>query len=341
MPRLAIIGLGLIGGSLGLALKAAKLDGLEIVGYDREWGVGGRAKRQGAIDREARSAEEAAEGAAVIVVATPISQVKQTLQEIAPALGEGAVVTDTASTKRDVLRWAQEVLPETASFVGGHPIAGKEQSGLDAAEATLFQGRPWAIVPSVRASEGAVRAVENLARTAGAKPMFIDAEEHDSYMAAVSHLPLLAATALFSLSSDSRAWPELASMSGPGFRDTTRLASTNADLSHDISLTNTENLLHWLDRYIEELRRYRQLIVEGEGQEGLYRQFLKVQTTRESFLQQPPEHPSASEGAGPTPSAGDAMLRFMVGEYIVRRTKEIEQIVERREAGDEGRRKDR
>jgi prephenate dehydrogenase len=340
MPRLAIIGLGLIGGSLGLALKAAKLEGLELVGYDRAWGVGGRARRLRAIDREARSPEEAVTDAAVVVIATPVSQVKQTLQEIAPALAEGAVVTDTASTKRDVLRWAQDLLPETANFIGGHPIAGKERSGLDAAEASLFQGRPWAVIPSVHAAEEAVHAVENLVRIVGATPVLVDAAEHDSYMAAVSHLPLLAAAALFSLASESRAWPELASLSGPGFRDTTRLASTNPDLSHDISLTNEENLLHWLDRYIDELRRYRQLIAEGEGKEELYRQLVKVQTARDAFLEKPPEHPSASEGVE-TRSAGEAMLQFMVGEFVVRRTKEIEQLVERREGTDKGRRKDR
>jgi prephenate dehydrogenase len=339
MPRLAIIGLGLIGGSLGLALKAAQLDALEIAGYDREWGLSGRARRQGAIDRDARSPEEAVAEAAVVVIATPIAQIKQTFQEIAPALAEGAVVTDTASTKRDVLRWAQELLPDTASFVGGHPIAGKERSGLDAAEAALFQGRPWAVIPTTSAAGEAIRAVENLVRIAGAMPVLVDAAEHDSYMAAISHLPLIAATALFSLNSESKAWPELASLSGPGFRDATRLASTNPDLSHDICLTNQENLLHWLDRYIEELRRYRLLVAEGGEREELYRQFVSVQTARDAFLAKPPEHPSGSEGAESF-SAGQAMLQFMVGEYVMRRTKEIEQLVERGERPAEPPKKD-
>ncbi len=328
MPRLAIIGLGLIGGSLGLALKAAKLEGLEIVGHDREWGVGGRAKRLSAIDRDARLPEEAVEGAAVVVVATPVSQVKQTFNEIAPALGEAAVVTDTASTKRDVMRWAADLLPETVSFVGGHPIAGKETSGLDAADASLFQGRPWAVIPSVHAEEGAVRAVENLVRIVGATPVLVDAAEHDSYMAAVSHLPLLAATALFSLTSESRAWPELASLSGPGFRDTTRLASTNPDLSHDVALTNQANLLHWLDRYIEELRRYRELIASGEEQEELYKQLVKVQTARDAFLEKPPEHPRSAEDVEKFNAA-----KLMMGTFLwnfAHRAKEIEDLIESR-----------
>src|SRR3990170_6670356 len=334
MPRLAIIGLGLIGGSLGLALKRAQLERLEVVGRDTEYGVAARARRLGAIDREARSAAEAAEGAAVVIVATPILQVRKVFEEIAPALGEGAVVTDTASTKREVLRWAEELLPPEVSFVGGHPIAGKETPGLDAADASLFQAGPWALCPPARAAENAIKAIENLIAGVGARPVLIDAEEHDSYLAAVSHLPLIVATALFSLASESQAWPELASLAGPGFRDTTRLASSSPDLSHDICLTNRENLLHWLDRYGEELRRLRPLIADGKGQEELIKTFAKVQAARDAFLQAPPERLGPMRDTELL-SAGERMLSLMVGEYVVRRTKEIQQLVERLEDGDQ------
>ena len=337
MPRLAIIGLGLIGGSLGLALKRAKLRDLEIAGFDLEWGVGGNARRKGAIDVESRSLAGAAEGAAVVVVATPISQIKGAFEEIAPSLGEGAVVTDTASTKLNVMRWAEELLPEHVSFVGGHPIAGKETSGLDAADASLFEDRPWAVTPSVSATQSAIAAVENMITLVGARPVLIDAAEHDSYLAAISHVPLVAAAALFSLAKDSRAWNDLGLLAGPGFRDTTRLASTNPDLGHDIALTNRENLLHWLDRYIEELRRYRALIVD-ETQEELYKTLLKVQLDRDAFLKKPPERERPPPSVE-TASAGERMLAFMVGEYFVKRAKDIERLVEQRESGDDPRRR--
>ena len=335
MPRLAIIGLGLIGGSVGLALKRGRLEGLEIVGHDAEWGVNGRARKLGAIDREARHSAEAAEGAAVVVIATPILQVKQVLEQIAPVLGEGAVVTDTASTKRDVVRWANELLPEGVHFVGGHPIAGKEQSGVEAADAALFEGRPWAITPSIHAAEEAIKTVENLVALVGATPVLIDAEEHDSYMAAVSHLPLLVSTALFSLVSQSRAWPELAAIAGPGFRDTTRLASSSPDLSHDICLTNQENLLHWLDRFAEELGRLRGLIEESGAQEGLVKAFATAQADRDAFLLSPPPKPEPERPADLL-SAGERMMSFMVGEYVVRRTKEVEGLMREREQGKGG-----
>lgn len=329
MPRITIIGLGLIGGSLGLALKRAPLKGLEVVGYDIDRGVSGRARKRGALDREAPTAAAALEGAAVVVIATPILHVAQALEAIAPALGEDTVVTDTASTKRQVLRWAEERLPQAVSFVGGHPIAGKEQGGIDAADPALFQGRPWALVPSLRASERAIRTVESLVRVVGAQPVPIDAEEHDSYLAAASHLPLLAATALFSLASRSESWPDLAALAGPGFRDTTRLASTDPTLSHDIYLTNRANVLHWLDRYIEELRRLRSLIESDEQQEELLTTLVKVQMDRDSFLQAPPRRPQPSEAVD-AGSAGERMLSLLVGDYLARRAKDLDKLLESR-----------
>ena len=340
MPRLAIIGLGLIGGSLGLALKRAKLEDLEIVGFDPQWGVAGRARKLGAIDRQARRAASAVEDAAVVIIATPISQVAAVLEEIAPALGAGTVVTDTASTKREVVRWAGELLPDEVAFVGGHPIAGKEQAGLAAADAELFQGRAWALTPSARAPEGAIKTVESLVTLVGARPVFIDAEEHDSYLAAVSHLPLVLSMALFSVASGSQAWPELAELAGPGFRDATRLASSSPDLSHDICLTNRENLLHWLDRFGEELRRFRDLIEHGEDREELYKTLLKVQADRDAFLSAPPSRPGSAQGADvDILSAGERMLSLMLGEYLVRRGKEVERLLARRASDEASRRR--
>ncbi len=267
MPRVAIIGLGLIGGSIGLALKRAELPDLEIVGHDAEYGVNRRARKLGAIDKEAKRPADAVEGAALIIIATPILHVQSVFEAIAPVLGESAIVTDTASTKSDIMGWADELLPDDVSFVGGHPIAGKEIAGIDAADASLFEGHPWAIIPAMNASESAIKTVENFVSLTGAIPTLIDAEEHDSYLAAVSHLPLMLSTALFSLTSSSQAWPELAAVAGPGFRDTTRLASSSPSMSHDISLTNRQNLVHWLDRYMEELRSFRDLIESSDTQE--------------------------------------------------------------------------
>ncbi len=335
MPRIAIIGLGLIGGSLGLALKRAELPNLEIAGHDRERGVASRAKKLGAIDVEVRHPADTAAGASVVIIATPILQIRQVMEDLAPGLGKGALVTDTASTKRDVLAWADELLPDDANFVGGHPIAGKEIAGIDAAEASLFEGRPWAVSPSLGASVPAIQTLEHLIRLVGARPVTIDAAEHDSYLAAVSHLPLVTATALFSLVSGSHAWPELAALAGSGFRDTTRLASTNPDLSHDISLTNREALVHWLDRLGAELQRIRQLIQDEEHPDEMLAAFAEAKTARDAFLDELPRKPGPDQGE--TKTAGEHMMTLMVGEYLVKRTKELDEIMKARAAHDEDR----
>jgi hypothetical protein len=169
----------------------------------------------------------------------------------------------------------------------------------------------------------------------GAQPVPIDAAEHDSYLAAISHLPLVVATALFSLAKDSQAWADLGVLAGPGFRDTTRLASTNPSLGHDICLTNRENVLHWIDRYIDELRRYRSLISSESAQDDLYKTLVKAQIDRDEFLEHPPER-ERPEPTAEVQSAGERMLAFMLGEYVAKRTKEIEQMVEQQRTEDRG-----
>jgi len=151
MERIAIIGLGLIGGSIGLALKRSSIKELHVVGTARTRDTLQRAKKLGAIDEEARTAGEAVRDARLVIIAAPILATRPLFEEIAPALLPGAIVTDVGSTKANVMRWAKELLPATAHFVGGHPMAGKETSGIDAADADLFREKTWVVVPSVTA----------------------------------------------------------------------------------------------------------------------------------------------------------------------------------------------
>jgi prephenate dehydrogenase len=328
MGKIAIIGLGLIGGSMGLALKRARLPNTEIIGVDREYDVAQRAAKYGAVDRVVLSAEIAASEAGLVIVATPTINVRRVFEVIGPHLQRGAVVTDTASTKGEVLRWAGQILPENVYFVGGHPMAGKEKSGPQAAEASLFDDRPYSITPSVNAVPQAVNAIIGLAQAIGARPFFIDADEHDAYAAAISHVPLVASIALFSLARGSSAWPELANMSGPGFYDLTRLASGEPEMSHDICLTNKENISHWLDRYIGELRRLQELILSDDDK-ALFRMFAETQLERENFLLNPPrrEEPVASPDL---PSSNDAFLNLIAGGMWAQRAREITGVMEDR-----------
>ncbi len=323
MERMAIVGLGLIGGSLGLALKAAKIQDVEIVGYDNNAVAAADARRRGAVDRMEPTLQRAVADAGLVIIATPIAAVRDVMAEMADALPENCVVTDTASTKALVMEWAGECLPANVSFVGGHPMAGKETAGVANADASLFAGKPYCIIPTPEASEGAVRLVVGLVHSIGARPLFIDAHEHDRYVAAVSHLPLVLSTALFTLARGSPAWPELAALASSGFRDVTRLASSDPDLSHDICLTNREAILHWLDRLTEELSRYRDLLQEGR-EDDLFKRFAQAQVDRDAYLTVGP--PAREPAAADVPDASQQLVALLVGERLARRVRELSKL---------------
>jgi prephenate dehydrogenase len=317
LARIAIIGLGLIGGSLGLALKRSRLRDVEISGFSRSRETREKAWKMGAVDYVASDPADAVRGASIAVIATPILIIPQTMKDIAADLPEGCVVTDVASTKTQVMKWAQELLPPAVSFVGGHPMAGKEQSGVAAADGTLFEGKPYCVVPSVGAKETAVNAVIGLADLVGATPLFMDAAEHDSYVAAISHLPLVVSTALFSLARESAAWPEMSRLASSGFRDVTRLASGSPEMSEDICRTNRENVVHWLDRMVAELRKYRRL-VEGDDEEALFEVFTRVKQERDDFLAAG-VMPRREERAE---APGIGISDLLMGKWVAQRTRE-------------------
>ena len=321
--RITIIGTGLIGGSLGLALRANRLPGLEVVGHDRDRGVCGRAEKAGAIDRAEHDLARAVSGAGMVIIAVPVLSVREVMQQIAAHVEEGAVVTDTTSTKAHVMAWAKELLPGHVNFVGGHPMAGKENTGIENAEAGLFRAKAYCVCPAVDASDSAVKSVLGLAKLAGAEPMFIDAEEHDIYAGAVSHLPLMLSTALFSMLRSSPAWTDMGMMASSGFHDVTRLASGDPAMSHGIWVTNREAVIHWLERMTDELRRFRDMLNDAQD-ETLLETFYKAQADREIFLQEPPAR--RAEVAGAKVDTSQAFLSMLVGGMLaknIQRAKEL------------------
>ncbi len=168
-----------------------------------------------------------------------------------------------------------------------------------------------------------------LAQAVGAKPVFLDAEEHDAYAAAISHVPLVSSIALFALARTSTAWPELAGMAGPGFRDLTRLASGQPEMAHDIFLTNQQNISHWLDRYIEELRKLQTMIDAGDA-EPLFRALVETQMERDNFLENPPkrEQPGLPSDM---PSPTESFVGMMAGSLWTNRAKEMTESMEERQ----------
>jgi len=320
MSKITIVGMGLIGSSIGLALKKAKIDG-EIVGTDRDRSVSARARKIGAADSTENNPIKAVAGASIVILATPVGAIKEMMKLFGPELEEGTIVTDTGSTKTEVLRWAEEYLPSNVSFVGGHPMAGKELSGPESAQADLFEGATYCIVPGKNADPNAVAVVTKMSETIGAKPYFIDSLEHDSYVAAVSHLPLILSTVLVKLNADNPSWPEISKLASNGFRDVSRLASGNPEMSRDICLTNQEGLVYWIDQFISELTAFKGLVQDG-GEKTLGRAFDSAWEARDRWLQNKITAPSSNQMVD-IPTTAETMGGMLMGDRAAGRIKEM------------------
>ncbi|MBT9162840.1 MAG: Prephenate dehydrogenase [Dehalococcoidia bacterium] len=242
------------------------------------------------VDRAEAHLDVAVSHADIVIIATPVMTMKDIFREIAGYLSPDSIVTDTGSTKAQVMKWAQEYLPPTVSFVGGHPMTGKETSGLGEAEARLLKDCVYCLTPAqsrAKSQESRVggrgtpdsrlrtpdstevsRSMERLVKSVGARPLFIDAEMHDELVAGVSHLPILLSSALVSALARSPLWPQMSKLAATGYRDSTRLASGSPELNCGICLTNQSAIINWIDRYIEELKGFRRLVLEsGPGLE--------------------------------------------------------------------------
>jgi prephenate dehydrogenase len=263
IEKLALVGCGLIGGSLAAALKSAGAVG-RVVGYDRNLDRAQAARALGLIDAMAASAAEAARGAEVVVLAVPVGATADACAAIASAVGDAALITDCGSTKLDVVAAAEEALPDPSRFCGAHPVAGTEKSGPEHADATLFAGRWCLVTPTARSSAEAVANCEALWRAAGARTMRIPAAQHDRVMAWVSHLPHAAAFAL--AAAVGGVADEVGGLSGAGFADTTRIAASDPAMWRDIFVANRAPLLVALDALGGELAALRRAVENGDGE---------------------------------------------------------------------------
>jgi prephenate dehydrogenase len=186
------------------------------------------------------------------------------LQSLANLVTPGTVITDVASTKSQVLKWAEEFLPGTVYFVGGHPMAGKELSGVQASDPALFHNRIYCLTPTNKTSPTALNKVSILVEALGARVRFLEPAEHDGQVAEVSHLPFLASSALMNTVVEYSGWGDAALLASSGFRDTTRVAAGSPEMYRDICLTNSDALVRALDEYIATLRLYREQIARHD-----------------------------------------------------------------------------
>lgn len=329
MPTITIIGLGLIGTSMGLAIKKSQIKNTTLVGYETHRETAIRSKKRGAVDKVERYLPAAVENSHLVILATPVMAIQPILREIAPHLKSGAIVTDTASTKSAVMQWAEEILPNSVSFIGGHPMAGKTDAGPDAAEATMFTNAVYCLTPSKSADRPSVDAVEGLAKAVGAFPYFIDAGEHDGYVAGISHLPIALSAALVQVTSNSPSWSEMGKLASSGFRDVSRLALGDPIMNHDIFVSNRTAISHWIAELVKELNGIQKLLEETPGETndaGIQNMFRDVWEKRLNWMigADAQENPLDE-----LPSTADALARSLAGEWVVRKLDDLEPFKEK------------
>lgn len=260
---ITIVGTGVIGTSIGLALKQQGTS-LRLLAHDKELGNAREAVKMGAFDKAEWNLINACEPADLIILATPLNAIRSTLEAVAPYLKQDAVVSDTSPNKELVLTWASQLLPAHAHFVGGNPIVHPSGTGHQHATADLFRNRLYCLTPEPAAHEEAVQLLVNLVSLLGAEPFFLDAAEHDGLITAVEYLPNLLSIALLKTVSEQTSWREIRKMAGGLFAQVSAGADGDPDALSNGFLKNKDTLLHWLDRYVTQISELRVLLLAGD-----------------------------------------------------------------------------
>jgi prephenate dehydrogenase len=278
---IAICGVGLIGGSLGLALRAAGYPG-EIIGVDREPSRLAEAAELGAIGRGVTDAEGAAVEADIVVLAVPMGAMRTVLSALAPGLSAGTAVTDVGSVKGSVVADARAVLGDSGDFVPGHPVAGTQRSGVEAAVPELFADRRVILTPTAETNAAALERVEAMWRRTGAHTERLAVETHDRLLAQTSHLPHMLAFGLVDALARSDNPAGVFRYAAGGFRDFTRIASSDPLMWRDICLANQSSLLDALEAYRADLDALTEEVRDGDGT-GLLERFQRAKDARDRF----------------------------------------------------------
>jgi prephenate dehydrogenase len=264
--QLGVIGCGLMGGSFALALKQAGLVE-RVVGFSPSPGTTAKACEMGVIDVAAESAQGAASGADIVLLAVPVAATETTLRAIRDQVHTGVLVMDVGSTKRDVVDAARRVLKDrVAAFVPAHPIAGKEMAGVSHADAPLFKDRQVILTPIDQTAAALVEKAVAVWTAVGSKVRVMTPEAHDAAFAAVSHLPHLLAFAYFTGILQQKDAEDFLALAGPGFRDFTRIAASDASIWRDILIANREEVLKQSERFRGALGVLEQVLRNGQGE---------------------------------------------------------------------------
>ena len=331
MAHIAILGTGMIGTSIGLALKHNSDVTIEkIIGYDRNKNNMRAAKKLGAIDESEGNLRKAIKDVSIIILAAAVLSNHLLIEEIAEFVSQGIVVTDTGSTKNATLTHAIKYLPSDVDFIGSHPMAGVTGVGPEHADKNLFKDQIWVITAPADAKAQSVNAIFHLAESLGAKPMIMDPEEHDAYVAAISHAPMVISQALFRLMRNSEAWPELSVLAAGGFKSVTRLSGTDPSMAFDIVKTNRDQIIHWLNRYIAELDMLRRNF-EDLDDEDLFRLIAQIELDYSAFMEGAIGRQEESNMEGTSSDFGALLIGHAMKDKLDEMTKGAEQRVEEKD----------
>ena len=282
---LAIIGLGLLGGSIGLAVKARGLP-IATTGWDRDPAVRARAAERGLVAAVHDTPEAAVADADLVILCVPVGAMGEAARAIAPGLKPDAIISDVGSSKEAVAAALRQALPDTC-IIPAHPVAGTEQSGPDAGFATLFAGRWCILTPAEDADPAAVAALSDFWTQLGSKVELMDAAHHDLVLAVTSHIPHLIAYTIVGTASDLEevTQSEVIKYSAGGFRDFTRIAASDPVMWRDVFLTNRQAVLEMLGRFTEDLTALQRAIRSGDG-DTLFDLFTRTRAIRRAVIEQ-------------------------------------------------------
>ena len=263
--KITIIGVGLLGGSIGLAVRHRKL-AREMAGFVRRPASLKDCEKAGALDYATTDLLAAVSNADLVILCTPLAQMRSLTEQFLPALKRGAIVTDVGSVKADVVREVGALVKKAgAHFVGSHPMAGGEKMGVLASRADLYHNAVCVVTPIKNSNAGAVRTVEKFWQALGARILRLAPAEHDAIVSRTSHLPHVAAAALVNQVLHPRSPQAQVGLCATGFRDTTRIASGSPEMWRDISLANRKNLARSLDAFVSELKQFQTVLKRGDA----------------------------------------------------------------------------
>jgi prephenate dehydrogenase len=262
--KITIVGVGLLGGSLGLAIKKRGLAN-EVAGYVRRASSIAECKKARAVDVCTRDLQEAVADADLIVLCTPLAQMLPLLKEMRPAIKRGAIVTDVGSVKATVVKELESLVAKSgAHFVGSHPMAGAEKTGVSSARAELFTNAVCVVTPTERSSQAAIKKLESFWKAVGARVLRLAPELHDELVSRSSHLPHVVAATLANLVLDPKYPKSQPLLCANGFRDSTRIASGSPEMWRDIAMANRKNLSGALEAFIRDLKKFQRLLKTGD-----------------------------------------------------------------------------